>query len=420
MFALVDCNNFYCSCERVFDPSLNGRPVVVLSNNDGCVIARSDEAKALGIVMGTPEYMVRDLIREKNVAVFSSNYTLYGDMSDRVMTILASFVPRLELYSIDEAFLDLSEMAYTDLLQLGLMIKRTIGQQTGIPVSVGIAPTKTLAKLANRYIKKNNKELGVHWLANESLLSDALAATEIGDVWGIGHEYASFLSRHGFKTAADLRTAPADWIRQQMTVVGERLLNELNGVPSITWEFEPKKKKNICTSRSFGRLTQDKSLLAEAIANHAASCSLKMRNERSCARFLNVFITTNPFRTADQQFSHSIDIEMQSPTNNAAEIIKYCLKGLDLIFRPGLNYMKCGVIVGGFVPEDAVQSSLFDDVDRPRDKKVMEAMDKLNRSLGKEIVRFAVQGFEKRYRLKADYISQKFTTDIRQVIHVKN
>ncbi len=420
MFALVDCNNFYCSCERVFDPSLIGKPVVVLSNNDGCVIARSDEAKALGIVMGTPEYMARELMREHGVNVFSSNYTLYGDMSDRVMKILASFVPRLELYSIDEAFLDMSELTYTDLLDLGMRIRRKVMESTGIPVTVGIAPTKTLAKLANRYAKKNHKALGVHWLANEHLTNQALQFTQIGDVWGIGHEYASFLSRHGFKTAAELCNAPEDWIREQLTVVGHRLLMELKGTPAISWEFEPKAKRNICTSRSFGKLTQDKSIVAEALSNHAASCSLKLRKDDSCAKFLTVFIETNPFRTADKQYSHSIDIEMEVPSNNQAEIIQYVLKGLDLIFRPGLNYMKCGVIVAGLVPMGSVQSGMFDGLDRQRGRQLMDTIDKVNRSLGGEIVRFASQGFEKRYRLRAEYLSRKFTTDIRDVIHVKN
>lgn len=420
MFALVDCNNFYCSCERVFDPSLDKRPVVVLSNNDGCVIARSDEAKALGIVMGTPAYMARKLIRENNVAVFSSNYTLYGDMSDRVMKILASMVPRLELYSIDEAFLDLRDMPYTDLAQLGLEIRRAVMQQTGIPVSVGIAPTKTLAKMANRYVKKHNKAIGVYWLANRQLLSEVMAATEVGDVWGVGHEYAAMLNRAGIRTAAELAAVPADWMRLHMTVVGERLWNELNGRPSVSWEFTPKKKKNICTSRSFASYTRDKSIIAEALSNHAATCSLKLRKEQSCARLVSIFINTNPFRPGDQQFSHSIDIELQSPTNNAPELIRYCLKGLDIVYRPGMNYMKCGVTVAGLVPEDAVQTALFDEVNRPRDKKVMDMMDRLNQSLGREVVRFAVQGFEKRYRLRSDYISRKFTTDISQVIHVKN
>jgi len=289
---------------------------------------------------------------------------------------------------------------------------------TGIPVSVGIAPTRTLAKLANRYAKKKHRDLGVHWLANETLRVQALQATPIGDVWGIGHEYAAFLSRHGFNTAAELCEAPDDWVREQMTVVGQRLLNELRGTPCMEWDFEPKKKKNICTSRSFGKLTQDKSLLAEAISNHAASCSQKLRKEKSCARMLNVFITTNPFRTEHQQYSHSIDLEMQVASNNASEIIGYCLKGLDLIFRPGLNYMKCGVVVSELVPEDSVQTAMFDGLDRLRDRKVMDTMDKLNRSLGKEIVRFAVQGFEKRYRLKAEHLSPCYTTKMSQILKV--
>ncbi|MET0637356.1 MAG: Y-family DNA polymerase [Chitinophagaceae bacterium] len=420
MFALVDCNNFYCSCERVFNPGLNGRPVVVLSNNDGCVIARSEEAKALGIVMGNPEYMARPLIREHQIAVFSTNYTLYGDMSDRVMKILASFVPRLELYSIDEAFLDLRDLNYTDLLQLGMEIKNKVFQSTGIPVTVGIGETKTLAKLANRYAKKKNKDLGVHFLANHHLKQEALAATEIGDVWGIGPEYAAFLSRRGFKTAADFCNAPEKWIREKMTVVGERLLRELKGIPSIEWESEPAKKKNICTSRSFGKSSSDKSILVEALSNHAAACSLKLRKQNSCAQLLNVFIRTNAFRTEEKQYAHSIDLQLEVPTNNASELIKYALKGLDLIFQPGYNYLKCGVIVADFVPEDSVQVGLFDFKNRTKDKQLMKAMDGLNQSLGRDVVRFATQGFEKRYRLKADYLSKKFTTDIRDVLHIKN
>ena len=420
MFALVDCNNFYCSCERVFNPALNNRPVVVLSNNDGCVIARSEEAKALGIVMGTPEYMARQLIRTNGVAVFSSNYTLYGDMSDRVMKILASFVPRLELYSIDEAFLDLSDLRYEDLMALGLRIRRTVIQCTGIPVTVGIAPTKTLAKLANRFAKKHRKDLGVHWLANDRLTEEALGKTEVGDVWGVGHQYAQMLNRHGFRTALDLRSAPNDWILDKMTVVGNRLLRELNGIPCIAWEFEPARKRNICVSRSFGKLTQDRAVVAEALANHAASVSSKLRKEQSCAGMMKVFIETNPFRMKDEQYHHSIELELETASNNQPELIRYALKGLDLIWKAGFNYMKCGVIVAELVPEGSVQASLFSGEQAVRDKQLMQTMDKLNRALGKEMVRFAVQGFEKRYRLRTNWLSRKFTTDIREILHVNN
>ena len=420
MFALVDCNNFYCSCERVFNPALNGRPVVVLSNNDGCVIARSDEAKAIGINMGVPEYIVRNNLKEHNVAVFSSNYTLYGDMSDRVMKLLSSFAPSIELYSIDEAFLDLSELAYTDLLLLGVKIKKTIFQCTGIPVTVGIAPTKTLAKMANRYAKKNNKALGVHWLANDDLTKQALEFTEIGDVWGIGHQYATLLMRNGISNALAFTRMPDDWVRDKMSVVGLRLLKELSGIPCIEWEFEPKRKKNICTSRSFGKPSDKIDFLAEALTNHGAACALKLRNDKSCTSRITVFIRTNPFRTQDVQHSGDITIQTSSPTNDTTEIIKYVLKGLDIIFRPGCSFMKCGVIVSEIVPENSVQSSLFDSMDRKKSKVLMQTLDKINKSLGKEVVRFAIQGFEKRYRLKQDYLSKRYTTNINEILHVKN
>jgi DNA polymerase V len=208
MYALVDCNNFYVSCERLFNPKLEGRPVIVLSNNDGCAVSRSDEAKALGIEMATPAFMAREIIEKNNVAVFSSNYTLYGDISDRVMKTLGSFVPRMEIYSIDEAFLDMHDLDYTDLLELGLEIKKTIRQNVGIPVCVGIAPTKTLSKMANRYAKKYRKNIGVHWAANDQLINEMLAVTEVGDIWGIGRQYALFLKRNGFHTALDFISAP--------------------------------------------------------------------------------------------------------------------------------------------------------------------------------------------------------------------
>jgi DNA polymerase V len=240
------------SCERLFNPKLEGKQVIVLSNNDGCAISRSDKAKALGIEMGTPPFLIKDIIGKGKVAVFSSNYTLYGDISDRVMKTLESFVPRLEIYSIDEAFLDMHDLDYTDLLELGLKIRTAVMQNIGIPVCVGIAPTKTLAKMANRYAKKYRKDIGVHWAANDQLTREMLSATEVGDIWGIGRQYALFLKRNGFNTAFDFLSAPEEWIRKNMTVVVQRLFNELKGIPAISWEFIPPAKKNICTSRSFG------------------------------------------------------------------------------------------------------------------------------------------------------------------------
>jgi len=419
MYALVDCNNFYVSCERLFNPKLEGKPVIVLSNNDGCAVSRSDEAKALGIEMATPAFMAREIIEKNNVAVFSSNYTLYGDISDRVMKTLGGFVPRLEIYSIDEAFLDMHDLDYTDLLKLGLQIKMAVKKNVGIPVCVGIAPTKTLAKMANRYAKKYRKNIGVHWAANEELIKEMLAITEVGDIWGIGRQYALFLKKNGFNTALDLLSAPEDWIRKNMTVVVQRLFNELKGIPAIAWEFKPPAKKNICTSKSFGKLQTKKEDIKEALCNYAAACALKLRNQNSCCRSINIFLQTNLHRTQDKQYSRSITIDLQTPTNFTGEIINYASKGFDIIFKEGYNYLKCGVMVLDIVPDDRIQASLFDKCDRKKNKTVMEAMDKINKCLGKEIVRLSVQGFEKRYRLKTEYLSSHFTTDINQVVKVK-
>lgn len=419
MYALIDCNNFYCSCERVFDPKLEARPVIVLSNNDGCVISRSEEAKELGIAMTTPAFMIDEQLKRNNVAVFSSNYTLYGDMSDRVMKTIASFVPRLEIYSIDETFVDFHDMPYTNLLNLGVKIKRTVGRNTGIPVSVGIASTKTLAKMANRYAKKKHTGTGVFWAANQKLIGEMLSFTEVGDIWGVGHQYALLLNKNNFKTAADLVKAPDDWVREKMSVVGLRLLNELRGIPAIKWEFETPARKNICTSRSFGKLLTNKSEIAEAIVNYAAACALKLRKQKSCCGTVHVFVHTNPHKTEEKQYQRSINVELERSSSNASEIIKYALKGFEVIYKEGYRFMKAGVIVMDIVPEDQVQTSMFDTANRENDKKVMDTMDKVNRSMGKEIVRMAVQGFEKRYKLRADHLSPCYTTNINHIIKVK-
>jgi len=419
MYALVDCNDFYCSCERLFNPRLENRPVIVLSNNDGCAIARSEEAKALGIAMASPVFMIDELLKKNNVAVFSSNYTLYGDISDRVMKTVGSFVPRMEIYSIDETFLDLHDMGYTDLLQLGINIRKTVKQNIGIPVTVGIAPTKTLSKMANRYAKKTRKDVGVFWAANDDLIQEMLSYTEVGDIWGIGHQHGLFLRRHGIRTAWDLSKAPEEWVRVNLSVVGQRLLNELKGVPAIQWEFETPAKKNICTSRSFGNLLTDKNTIKEAICNHAAACALKLRQQKNCCRIVHVFIHTNPHKTEEAQYSRSINVEVETATNNTSEIIKYASQGFDIIFKGGFRYMKCGVIVNDLIPEDQIQHSLYDQSDRPKAKTVMNTLDKINRGLGKEIVRFAVQGYEKKYKLKAEWLSPRYTTNINEILKVK-
>lgn len=419
MFALVDCNNFYASCERVFNPKLEGKPVIVLSNNDGCAIARSDEAKACGIDMGMPTFMLEEIIKQHDVKVFSSNYTLYGDMSNRVMKILASFSPATEMYSIDEAFLDLTSLQYQDLYQLGVAIRKTIMQYTGIPVSVGIAPSKTLAKMANRYIKKKNKSIGVHCLATQELINEVLNFTEVGEIWGIGNQHEKLLRKNNIKTAIDLSKANDEWIRKNMSVVGQRMVNELRGTPCIKWEDEIPAKKAICNSRSFGHLVTDKSQMQEAVSNYAANVALKLRNQKSCAKQLHLFIQTNAFRTEDKQYFRSIDMVLPVATSSSNELIEHALHALDIIYKPGFRYLKAGVIVQDLIPETGLQKGMFDTVDRGRNKLVMAALDKINKSIGKKIVRFARQGFDKKWKLRSGHLSQRYTTNINELLTIK-
>ncbi len=419
MYALVDCNNFYASCERLFQPKLEHRPVVVLSNNDGCTIARSDEAKQIGIEMGTPAFELTDTFSKYNVAVFSSNYTLYGDLSDRVMKTLITFVPKMEVYSIDEAFLDMSDLVYTDLAKLGMDIKQTIKKNVGLPVCVGIAPTKTLAKMANRYAKKKYKKLGVFYAANQELINEMLLFTSVEDIWGIGRQYAALLKKNGIHTAMDVTNIPEEWMRANMTVVGQRLWNELRGTASIEWEYEAPSKKNICTSRSFGKLTGDKTILMEAASNYAALCAAKLRSQKSCAKVIHVFINTNQHKTDQPQYARSISLEFETPTNLTGEIISYALKGLDIIYKPGYLFKKVGIMMFGLIPEDQIQKSLFDTKDRTKSKELLKTVDKLNKLLGRDAVRMAAQGFERRYKLRADYLSKKYTTNINEILKVK-
>lgn len=419
MYALIDCNNFYVSCERIFNPKLEGKPVIVLSNNDGCAIARSEEAKALGIGMGALPFAIADLIKNNNVLMFSSNYALYGDLSDRVMKTLAGFVPKMEVYSIDEAFLDMTGMDILGLTKIGVAIRKTIKKNIGLPVTVGIAATKTLAKMANRYAKKKYRDTGVFYAVNERLTTEMLAATEVNDIWGVGSQYALLLRRNGFKTALDVKNAPAEFMRKEMTVQGLRLWNELNGIPSIEWDFVAKKKKNICTSRSFGKLLTDKQIIKEAISNYVASCAMKLRTEGSCAKSINIILHTNPHRLTDKQYNPSITVQLETPTNETPSLLRHALKGLEIIYRDGYKYMKGGVIVLDLVPVDQVQFNLFAGEKNDKSDKAMKVMDLINNTFGKDTVRIAVQGFDKKFKLRQAHLSKRYTTNINEILTIK-
>lgn len=415
MYAMVDCNAFYCSCERLFDPSIANRPVIVLSNNDGCAVARSDEAKALGIEMGTPGFMIAEMIRQHNVAVFSSNYTLYQDISDRVMQTLGSSVPGIEVYSIDEAFLDLHDMPYHDLLALAVDIRKRVFRDIGIPVSVGVASTKTLAKMANRFAKKWHKDVGVFYAANEALTNEMLERTKVREVWGIGKQHTELLERNGVATAADLAAASDDWIRKHLSVVGLRMVYELRGIPSIPWQPVLPNRKNICTSRSFGELVTNVEVLAEAASNHAASCALKLRAQRTAAGTVHVFLQTNPHRTHDKQFARSVNVRLATAANDTSTIIKAALDGLFTIWSDGYRYKKVGVVVMDLVPESAIQQDLFHSPRKTKVYQLMKTIDSINGVKGKDTVRMGAQLGEKNYRLRAEHLSRHYTTNINEL-----
>ncbi len=418
MYGLLDCNNFYASCERVFNPSLNGKPVVVLSNNDGCVIARSAEAKTLGIPMGEPAYKLKELIETNQVAVFSSNYVLYGDMSHRVMTVIQQFVPEIEIYSIDEAFLMFDGFENINLYELGGKIVQTTTRNTGIPVSLGIAPTKTLAKVASKFAKKYKNYKGVCIIDSDEKREKALKLFEINDVWGIGRQFTKKLQYYGVKTAWDFTQRSKSWVRRELGVVGERTWLELRGTPCIEMDSSVT-KKSICTSRSFGERLTELAPISEAVANFAASCAEKLRKQQSLASVLMVFIHTNPFASNQPQYSNQLLLQLPVPTNDTTEIIRFALAALKSIYKDGYRYKKAGVIITEIVPERPFQGDLFDVRNRDKYSKIMGVMDSLNESYGKQKVKIAAQGFDRKWKLKNEKLSPCYTTKLSDVLEIK-
>lgn len=409
----MDCNNFYASCERVFNPSLNGKPIIVLSNNDGCVIARSNEAKSLGIKMGVPVFKIRNEIEKYKITVFSSNYTLYGDISSRVMSILASQTPAIEMYSIDEAFIDLSGIK--ELKPIGTNMVEKVIKGTGIPVSLGIAETKTLAKVANKFAKKYPGYNRVCIIDTEEKRIKALQLTDVGDVWGIGHKITEKLKQQGIDTAYDFTQMPASWIRKHTTVMGERTWKELRGIPCINMESIPPARKQICTSRSFGKMAEDFDTLAEAVSTYAAVSAKKLRRQKSFAVSLMVFIHTNNFREDLPQYWKNTIIRLPVPSCDTLEIVHYALEGLKSIFIQGYQYKKAGVIVTEITTY--AQMGLFDPVNRTKREKLMQAVDRINGEHD-QFVKLAIQGAGREWRLKQEQLSQRYTTDINEIITI--
>ena len=423
MFALVDCNNFYASCERVFNPALRLRPVVVLSNNDGCIIARSEEAKALGIQMGMPEFKCRPLLKMHDVAVFSSNYPLYGDMSSRVMMTLADLAPEIEVYSIDEAFMDMSSFARFDLTEYGRLIRRTVRQHTGIPVCVGIAPTKTLAKMANRLAKKNPHYQGVCALRSHEEIQTALERTKVEDIWGIGRQWSKVLQAKRIESAVDLAAAPAAWVRKHLHIVGARIQAELQGKSCLPMELVRPAKQSICTSRSFGRSVTSLEELQQAVATFASKCAVKLRKENSLASLLTVFIATSPFDNSCERYWGTRTASLPNPTNDSIAILRAAQTMLDGIFRAGVSYKKAGVMVSGIVLKEACSTtlSLFTEesaVPNERETKIMQVMDAINHRYGSGTVHLAAENSES-WKPHQERLSARYTTRWDDILEVK-
>ena len=417
MYAIIDCNNFYASCERVFNPKLNDKPVIVLSNNDGCVIARSNESKRLGIKMGVPAFKIKHIVNKHNINVFSTNFSLYGDMSKRVINTISTFDIKMEIYSIDEVFLDISEFKYHEINDFLNEIKNKILKWTGIPVSIGAARTKTLAKAANYISKRSKKHKGV-FIINDFNRTQVLKLIPSIDVWGIGRKLNFFLISNGINTAFDISNIDLNWIKNKTNITTQKTVKELMGESciSINNNFN---KKSICTSRTFGNMVESLSDLESSITMYATRCAEKLRRQNSCATIAIVYVKTNIFRNDLPYYFNSKIINFSVPTSDTGEIISCILKELRKIYKVGFKYKKAGVILSGIVPNNCVQQDLFDTINRNKKNKIMISIDKINNKMGRDTIRYASQNFAKKYILKQQRLSKSYTTRWSQLLEIK-
>jgi len=409
VFALIDCNNFYCSCERLFRPELEGQPIVVLSNNDGCVIARSNEVKALGIKMGDPYFKLKDIIAKHRIQVFSSNYALYGDLSHRVMTILQQQEPEVEVYSIDEAFISLPYTPGKLHTDYARYLKRKVKQCVGIPVAIGIGPTKTLAKVANRLAKKIPDHGGVFDITDHGQIDHLLANYDVEDVWGIGCQSANKLRGRGILTARDLRDADDVWLRKKLTVTGLRTAMELRGISCLPLEMVQADKKSIISSKSFGRPVTTLSDMKEAVATYLSTAAEKLRNQGSVAGSIQVFVTTNPFNPNQPQYAKSMTATLPRPSAHTPTLLKAAVRSLEQIYRAGFQYKKAGVMLTDISPHHLQQESLFGP-NTTESMELMAAVDQINKKWGRHTVQLGTAGFEKSWQMVQSHKSPAYTT----------
>ena len=416
--ALIDCNNFYVSCERVFDPSLKRKPIIILSNNDGCVIARSQEVKDFGIKMGVPWFKVQKLARYYKIIVFSSNYTLYADMSNRVMKIISEFASNQEVYSIDESFLDLTGFNHLNLTDYSQDIRSTVNRLVGMPVCVGVGSSKTLAKLANHIAKKCSLFDGVCNLneITRNTLDVLFSEIKVGEVWGVGRRTEEKLAKLGVTTVFDLKQSSPQALRKQFSILMERTVRELNGEFCIPLEKSNPPKKQLVCSRGFGNPVSSLSELSEAIIMYTTRVAEKLRRQRSMTATVYIFIQTNPFKKKDQQYNPGCLIHLASPTNDTRILIRAVLVGLKSIYKPGFTYKKAGVILEGLLPFNQAQKSLFDDKgSQAYSENLMQAIDTINKTMGSGTIKFLGEGLEKQWKAKAEKKTRCYTTRINEI-----
>jgi len=417
MFALVDCNNFYASCERVFNPNLQHKPIVILSNNDGCIISRSDEAKKLGIPMGAPIFKYRSLIANHNVKVFSSNYSLYGDMSSRVMSILKQFTPDIQVYSIDESFLKLEGFEDYNLTDYGMLMKNRILKWTGIPTCAGIAPTKALSKVANKIARKYpNQTNGVYVIDTELKRINALKWTKIKDIWGIGKKLSNRLATKGCKNAYDFTQLPESWVKSNMSVVESRLQRDLLGIPTLDLEVQ-KSKKSIATTRTFEKPLKELDKVKERISTFAFVSGEKLRRQNSHCHMIIVILRSNYFREDLKQHYATKVISLPYPTNSSLVLSNYAIKAIEEVFKSGIAYKKAGIILTGLVPSNNYQLNIFD-WENSNHQPLMKAIDKINYRFSNKI-KLANQDLKKTWKMKQDHLSPNYTTNLQDIIKVK-
>lgn len=422
MYALVDCNNFYASCERVFQPQYNGKPVAILSNNDGCVISRSNEAKAVGVPMGAPEFKIRELLKEKNVKVFSSNYPLYGDLSNRVMKILEGFTPNVEIYSIDEAFLNFNGMSISDYHEYGIQMKKRVQKWVGIPVCVGFAPTKALSKVANRIAKKfQDRTQGIYVIDTEDKRIKALKWTKIEDVWGIGFRLRKKMMAHNILTAYDFTKPQHEaWIRKEMGIIGMRLKYELEGKSVLDLEPIREQKKSIATTRSFPKQISEFDDLRERVATFSAVCAEKLRKQKSCCQTVIVMLVIDKHKYESQKYYFNKAVTLPYATNSTLTISNVAISMLKDLHKgnEGIKFKKAGVIVTELIDEDKKQLQLFEE-ENPKHLAIMKAMDFLNTKIGDRKVKLGTQNLNLTWNMNQNHLSPRYTTRFNEILEIK-